>query len=274
MSLSDLVVALLAGVVQGIVEWLPISSQGNLSLFLTIIGTSPDVALQFALFLQLGTTVSSALYYRDDIAEAAAAAPEWRSDTAFEGPNATTSFIAVACVATGLVGIPLYLTAVDVASDLTGGLFIALIGFLLILTGVLQLASQNVDLAVKSRPTFGDAVIVGILQGVAILPGVSRSGITSSALIFRAHDAPSAFRLSFLLSIPAGLGAGVVTVLGAGGVPGVSAEAALVALVVSAIVGYAAIGALMRIVESIPFWVVCFGLGGLAVLSGGLAFVS
>ncbi|AGB39289.1 undecaprenyl-diphosphate phosphatase [Natronococcus occultus] len=270
MSLSNLVIALLAGIVQGVVEWLPVSSQGNLSLFLTIVGMSPDVALQLALFLQLGTTVSSALYYREDIAEAFNATPTWRPRTAFDGPNAVTSFVVVACFATGLVGIPLYLTAVDVASELSGGLFIALIGVLLILTGVLQLTSQSVDFATKSHPTFGDAIIVGALQGLAILPGVSRSGVTTSRLIFRSHDAPSAFRLSFLLSIPAGIGAGILTVFAAGGLPGISFVAAVIALFASAVVGYATIGALMRIVESVPFWAVCFGLGGLAILGGGL----
>jgi undecaprenyl-diphosphatase len=265
----DLIVAILAGAVQGIVEWLPVSSQGNLSLFLTLLGTSPDHALQLALFLQLGTTLSSALYYRDDILESIEAAPEWRPQTAFVGPNAVTSFIVVACLVTGLVGIPLYFLAVDFASELSGGVFIAAIGVLLILTGLAQIGSESVSLANRSEPTLVDAILVGALQGLAILPGVSRSGITTSGLIFRSYEAPSAFRLSFLLSIPAGIGAGVLIVVTEGGIPGVSFGAAVVALVTSAVVGYATIGALMRIVERVPFWLVCFGLGGLAVVGGG-----
>lgn len=266
----NLIVAILAGIVQGVVEWLPVSSQGNLSLVLTLLGTSPNHALQLALFLQVGTTLSSALYYREDIAMSLKAAPGWRPRTAFVGPNATTSFVVVACLMTGLIGVPLYLLAVDLASELSSGVFIAGIGVLLILTGVAQIVSESVSMADRSEPTLADAVLVGSLQGLSILPGVSRSGITTSGLIFRSYEAPSAFRLSFLLSIPAGIGAGVLTVATEGGVPGVSPSAAVVALATSAIVGYLTIGVLMRIVERIPFWLVCFGLGGIAIVGGGL----
>ncbi|QFU82352.1 undecaprenyl-diphosphate phosphatase [Natronorubrum aibiense] len=266
----ELVVAVLAGIVQGIVEWLPVSSQGNLSLFLTLVGTSPEHALQLALFLQLGTTLSSTLYYREDIAESLAAVPEWRPRTAFTGPNAVTTFVVVACVATGLIGLPIYFLAIDFASELSGGLFIAAIGLLLVATGVVQLASESVELADRAEPTLRDAVLVGAFQGLSILPGVSRSGITTSVLLFRSYQAPSAFRLSFLLSIPAGLGAGALTFATEGGIPGVGLEAATLALATSAVVGYAMIGLLMRVVERIPFWIVCFGLGGLAIVGGGI----
>jgi len=269
-SSTDLFVAIIAGVVQGVVEWLPVSSQGNLALFLTAVGTSPDVALQLALFLQIGTTISAASYYREDIAVASRAVPEWRPRAAFETDNALVSFIVVACVATGVVGIPLYIFAVDFASELTGGIFISVIGVLLILTGILQLASESVGMGYRELPTFVDACLVGASQGIAILPGISRSGITTSALLFRSYDPPVAFRLSFLLSIPASLGAAGLTVVGAGGLPGISLSGAIGATVASAVVGYLTIGALMRIVERLPFWLICFGLGGLAIIGGGV----
>ncbi len=272
-ELGELVVAILAGIVQGIVEWLPVSSQGNLALFLTIVGTNPDIALQLALFLQVGTTLSAATYYREDIMTAVRSAPGWRPDSAYDGHNAITSYIVIACLMTGLVGIPLYIFAVDLAGQLTGGVFIAVIGVLLILTGILQLALEGVSMGVKEDPTLLDSILVGAVQGIAILPGISRSGVTTSALLFRRYDPSSAFRLSFLLSIPASLGGAGLTVVGAGGLPGISLEAALAALVVSALVGYLTIDALMRIVDRVPFWVVCFGLGGLAIVGGGVVSV-
>ncbi len=273
MSTTELVVAILAGIVQGVVEWLPVSSQGNLALFLTLAGTEPDVALQLALFLQVGTTLSAATYYRDDIRVAIEAVPGWRPDAAYEGDNAIASYVVVACLMTGLVGIPLYVFAVDLAGQLTGGVFIAAIGVLLILTGVLQIASESVSMGGNEDPTLVDSVLVGAVQGVAILPGISRSGVTTSAFLFRSYDPPAAFRLSFLLSIPASLGGAALTVLGAGGLPGISPTAALAALVVSAVVGYLTIDALMRIVDRVPFWAVCFGLGGLAIVGGGVVSV-
>jgi len=272
-TLSDLLIAILAGIVQGIVEWLPVSSQGNLSLVLTLVGTDPAVALQLALFLQVGTTLSAATYYRHEIQTALTAVPGWRPQEAYEGDNAIASYVLIASFMTGVVGIPLYIFAVDLVGQLTGGVFIAGIGVLLVATGILQLASGSVSMGGHTAPTLADSVLVGAVQGVAILPGISRSGMTTSVFLFRSYEPPAAFRLSFLLSIPASLGAAVLTLLSAGGLPGISPTAAAVALGVSAVVGYLTIDALMDIVERVPFWVVCFGLGGLAIVGGGIVSV-
>ena len=171
---------------------------------------------------------------------------------------------------TRLVGIPLYMFVVDVPGQLTGGVFIAGIGVLLIATGLLQLASESISTGGHTAPTLIDSILVGAVQGVAILSGVSRSGMTTSAFLFRSYEPPAAFRLSFLLSIPASLGAAVLTLLSAGGLPGISPTGAAVALAVSAVVGYLTIDALVRVVEQVPFWAVCFGLGGLAIVGGGV----
>jgi len=271
---EDYLVAFLAGIVQGVVEWLPVSSQGNLALFLTLVGTSPDIALQLALFIQIGTTLSATIYYWDEISAAFQSLPSWRFSTAFDGSNAITTFVVVASLATGVIGIPLFLFAVDAVSELAGGLFVALIGVLLIITGIVQKASEQIDLGNRTDPTLLDAVIVGAFQGLTILPGVSRSGTTVSVLLFRSLEGEAALRLSFLLSIPASLAAGVLTVLRSGGLPGVSPLGAVIALTTAAVVGFATIHLLMRVVKKIPFWLVCFGLGGLAVLGGIIMYVA
>ena len=81
---AELLVAVLAGVVQGVVEWLPISSQGNLALVLTLVGTDPATALQLALFLQVGTTLSAVTYYRSELRDVAVTVPSWRPSRAFD----------------------------------------------------------------------------------------------------------------------------------------------------------------------------------------------
>lgn len=95
----------------------------------------------------------------------------------------------------------------------------------------------------------------------------------TSALLLRSHDPPAAFRISFLLSIQASLGAAALTLVGVGGLPGISLAAAAIALSVSATVGHLTIDALMRVVDRIPFWMVCLGLGGLAVVGGDVVSV-
>lgn len=268
MTNIELTTAIIAGILQGIVEWLPVSSQGNIALFLTVVNFPPQMALQLALFLQIGTTLSAVSYYREDIIDALHILPTWRPQNAFEPTNALISFILLASVVTGIVGIPLYIYAVDFAEQLSGGIFIVLIGLLLIFTGAIQLFSDSIGQGFREQPTMFDACIVGAVQGLAILPGVSRSGMTTSALLFRSYDPPVVFQLSFLLAIPASIGAAGLTIAGAGGLPGITPVAALTATVTSAVVGYFTIDALLRVVERIPFWSVCFGLGGIAILGG------
>ncbi len=270
MSEVSLLVAIIAGVIQGIFEWLPISSQGNLSLALTMLGTDPATALQLALFLQVGTTVSAASYYREELIMVLRQLPRWRPQNAFAPEHALLSYLLVATLCTGVVGIPLYITVIDLATALTGGVFVAGIGVLLLLTGLLHIASNRVGGDRRADPGLADAIIVGALQGMAILPGISRSGVTAGGLLLRQYEPPAAFRLSFILSIPASVGAAGITLVDAGGLPGLSPLAAAAALAISAVVGVLTIDAIMRVVSRVPFWAVCIGLGGLALIGGGM----
>jgi len=279
---SEFLVGALVGLVQGAFEWLPISSEGNVAIALRALGRSPDAAVGYALFVHVGTALSATAYYREEFRDVLAEAGEWRPSTAF-GEHATLSYLGVAMAVSGVVGIAAYAALDAVADALAGGAFVALVGALLILTGVLQ-RTAGVDVGGdgtdpadgstggKRDPDAVDAVFVGAMQGLAILPGVSRSGTTASALLFRGHDGESAFKLSFLLSVPAALAAGALELVQHGGVPGAAPGPTFVAVAVAAVVGYLTIDALMRVVEGASFWLVCVALGALAVAGGALAF--
>ncbi|MFC6837761.1 undecaprenyl-diphosphate phosphatase [Halomarina ordinaria] len=268
---ESLLLALVVGVLQGFFEWLPISSTGQIALYLAVVEGLPGAAAtRFSLFLHAGTALSALAYYRDEVAEVLRTLPEWRPSTAFER-TPETSFLAVATLVSGVVGLAAYATIEEVVSALTGGAFVALIGVLLVATGVLQRVASGA-LGTRTTPTLVDALLVGVMQGLAILPGVSRSGSTAGALLLRGHDGPASFRLSFLLSIPAAAGAGLLVLLDEG-VPELDPTMAVVALATSAVVGYLTIDALMRIVDRVAFWGVCVGLGVLAIVGGGLMLV-
>jgi len=271
-----LLVAVVVGLVQGIFEWLPISSEGNVALALSVLGRSPEEAVAFALFLHVGTALSATVYYRGRIAELVRALPTLWSGAGGRPADDPTSdrpalwFLLVATAASGVVGIGAYETVIGAVSETGGGLFVALVGVLLVGTGLFQRLSASRAAETRREPTLVDAVLVGIGQGLAILPGVSRSGTTTGLLLLRGYDESRSFELSFLLSIPAALGAGVLAYADTG--LQATPLAAAVALGVAAVVGYATIDALLRVVERVAFWAVCVGLGGLAVV-GGLVIV-
>jgi undecaprenyl-diphosphatase len=286
--------AVVIGVIQGIFEWLPVSSEGNVALYLAVVEGVPEGAsVQYALFLHVGTALAATVYYRDELWAVLRTLPSWNLRMAFaDREHADLTFLAVATVASGIVGIVAYLALEAVVSAVAGGAFVALIGVLLVGTGLVQWTATRGDgepradggavagtasgadgfataLGERELANVPDALLVGVLQGLAILPGVSRSGTTVSALLLRGFREEVAFRLSFLLSIPAALGAGVLVVLDTG-VPGIGLLPAALALVTSAVVGYATIDGLLRLVRRVAFWLVCVALGGLAVVGGVL----
>jgi undecaprenyl-diphosphatase len=268
----SVVLALIIGILQGFFEWLPISSEGNITLYLTVVeNVPPAVAVQLSLFLHAGTALSALAYYREEVADLLGKVPDWRPGRAFDRERSELTFFVVATLMTGVVGLPALVVLEEVVSQLAGGAFVALIGGLLVLTGLLQRGVEGRG-GRRETPDLLDAVLVGGLQGLSILPGVSRSGTTASALLLRGHDGPSSFRLSFLLSIPAALGAGVITTV-SDGIPAISPAMAAVALSTSAVVGYLTIDALMRLVERVSFWLICVGLGALAVVGGGVFLI-
>ena len=265
-------VAGVVGLVQGLLEWLPVSSEGSVALALTALERDPDVATQFALFLHGGTGVAAAVYYRDVLADLLRDVPDWRPARAFDGETADLTFFGLATGVSVVVGLAGYLTLDAVVDAVAGGAFVALVGALLLGTGLLMRTAALSDRAMRDQPDTLDAVLVGALQGLAILPGVSRSGTTVSALLLRGHEGGDSLELSFVLSIPAAFGAGVLVVLD-DGLPAIDPTTAGVALVVSAVVGYLTVDALTRVVERVAFWKVCVGFGVLAVVGGGLLVV-
>lgn len=265
---DETLVALVAGLLQGIFEWLPISSEGNIAIALTALGATPTAAVSFALFLHAGTALSAITYYRSELIRMLLSASELDIERPFSPSTSILSFFCIATLTSGVVGIVAYTILEVLVSAVTGGFFVAFIGVMLVVTGVLQRYANTTSLQSARSPSLIDAILIGALQGLAILPGVSRSGTTASVLLLRGFDGETSLRLSFLLSIPAALGGGLLGLLESGGLPAIGVAPAIVALGTAAVVGYVTIDVLMRLVQRIAFWVVCVVLGSLAVLGG------
>jgi undecaprenyl-diphosphatase len=245
----DLAQAALLGIVQGITEWLPISSSGHLVLLQEMMGVRAP--LSFDLVLHLGTLVAVCAYFRKELV--GIARPVLALETKSEGFK-TAVLIAIGTVPAFLAGFLL--------SDLFEGLFQSLfavgIGFLITAS---FLALTRIGKG-KREVDGSRALLIGAFQAAAIAPGVSRSGMTISSALISGVEKGSAFRFSFLLSIPVILGASVFELLGSP-IESFGFEY-MVGFSVSALVGFASIGVVKRTVLSDRFYlfsVYCAVLG-------------
>ncbi len=203
----DLLQAFILGLVQGATEYIPVSSSAHLVLVPWFLGW-PDASFEFEVLVQWGTLVGVFVFFWDDI---------WAIIKAvirglLQGkPLATFEaklgwFVVVATIPAAVLGLLLkdYFEAAFASPSLAGGL--------LILTAVLLIVAERYGsrLRLLDELTWIDSIVVGFWQAAAILPGISRSGSTIGGAVLQGFNRTAAARFSFLISIPALLGAGVV----------------------------------------------------------------
>jgi undecaprenyl-diphosphatase len=193
------IISILLGILQGIAEWLPISSEGWLYIIsVLLLRINPQEALSSALFLHLGTSIAAIFVLREDIKGILK-----KSGHGKEGDLGF--FILSATIITCLAGIPLYLYLREFLLPSSGKTLALAMGFILLLVG---LALKLVSSSQTKRRSFSSkyGTVVGLIQALSVLPGVSRSGITLAALISLGYGKES-LKLSFILGIPVTLGA-------------------------------------------------------------------
>jgi len=255
--------AIILGIMQGILEWLPISSQGQLSLVMYLFKVNKDQILAFSIFLHIGTMFAAIVYFRGDILNMLKGLPGYRFNYANQG-NRLISFLLFATILTGAVGYPLYRLIRETAPSV-GEAFIALIGGALIVTGLMQKYVKVRGERRTSDLNLKDTLLLGVVQGFSIIPGISRSGVTTSSLLFRKFGSEEALKLSFLMSIPAVLAAEIGLSL-IEGLPPVGLEEILVGILFSFAFGLLSIHVLTKIARKIRFWAFCILIGTLALL--------
>ncbi len=171
-------------VAQGILEWLPVSSEGQLFLIGRIVGFKAVEALKIALFLHLGTSLAAFIYYRREYLRALRKG---------EGLD----FLVVGTASSLVTAAPIALFLEEVANSYENLLSIS-VGLFLIGVGLL-LRKAELNVKSKERPDLKDALLTGLVQGLALMPGVSRSAVTISTLMLRGFDLRSSFKYSFML---------------------------------------------------------------------------
>lgn len=239
----DALQAIVLGVVQGLTEFLPISSSGHLRIVPALFGWD-DPGTAFTAVVQLGTMAAVLIYFRHDL---------WRIGRAWVQSLRNEEMRRTLDARMGwyiLVGtIPICVFGLLFSSPIENELRdLYLVGTLLIVFGFVMLAADRFskrERTVESL-TMRDGVWVGFAQALALVPGVSRSGATISAGLILGLDRPAAARFSFLLSVPAVVLSGLYQLRDIGGPGGASFELTALAVLLAFVSGYASIAFLLR----------------------------
>lgn len=276
------------GIVQGITEFLPVSSSGHLSILQNIFHVETDGGMLFDIMLHVGTLVAVFVVYHKDIWRMIVEALKMAVDICFNFKtwclnkihktslkyrrvvhNNYRKFVVlvlVSTVPTGVIGV----LGKDLISDAGDTLLIP--GICLLITGVLLLIADGSKEGRKlpREITYKNGLAIGAAQGLATLPGLSRSGTTITACLLCGMDRKFAVKYSFILSIPAILGAAVLEVKDVFEHPVETGQIGIYAIgmVFAAVVGYVCIKTMLVVVRNKKFKYFsyyCFVVGVIAI---------
>jgi undecaprenyl-diphosphatase len=258
--------SIIIGLVQGVSEWLPISSKTQVLFASTVLlGFSAPVAYAFGLFMEIGSTGSAVIYFRREVA-------------AVFRDRILLKFVVIVTAVTGLIAVPLYVFAEKILmnSPYPLGIPMIVLGFALIGDSLLIWRSrQKIVFRVMNvrDVTVRDMLLIGIAQGLAALPGVSRSGATISTMLMLGIKPETAFRLSYLVYIPASIGAFLASLILTrdqvrSAVSQLDIYGLAVAILVAFLTGLVVIRYLRRFAKNNTIYIVTLTFGILAIVFG------
>lgn len=275
-----LLAAILLGLVQGISEFLPISSSGHLSVLQNFfqIRNLEEENLLFDVLLHLATLISVCIVYRRDIADMIREAIGFVRDIRHPkpeegGPKPARRLVLMIII--GTLPLLVVLPFNDLISKLYNNTFF--IGAAFLITGGMLFLADKMQNGKRTEKTMTvtNALVIGAVQAVAVLPGVSRSGSTISAGMAVGLNRSFAVKFSFLLSLPAILGANIISLVKALG-EGVDVKLIpiyLAGMAVAGIVGYFAIGLVRLLSQKGKFGKFCYYCFGAGIVTLVLSFI-
>ncbi len=268
---------IIIAILQGLFEWLPISSSGQVMMIsINFFGIPPEKAFSLSIWVHLGTAIAVLIKLRKDYVQIIKSIIP-RKFEVDENDVKKRNWLICATIGTAITAIPLYLlfkfVIIEGFDATQGDVLTLVISGLLIVTGIVLLifrrkfGKKNIK-TVSDRELIKDSSISGLIQGIAILPGISRSGFTVSTILFEKYDQDQSLKLSFLMSVPVVLASiGMDIIFGEGSVFGtIDIFTILIITAISFIVGYLSMELLLKIAQKINFSYFC-------ILYGVLSFV-
>lgn len=280
----DLLQAVALGTIQGLTEFLPISSSGHLVISQHLFGLK-ESALLFDISVHIGTLMAVIIYFKKELKEIVASLTrcvqlllkkETSLTDVYKDPYIKlTVFIVAGSIPTAILGIGIHKVSDRLFSS------VIVVGSMLVVTGVLLFATGFLlwgthwikkEGGTISQFSIKKAMLVGLIQGVAIIPGISRSGSTIAAGLFFGLNKETAARYSFLLSIPAILGAGILILKDIHVYTALPLKIMLIGFITSGIVGYCSLRFLVHIVKKgqLHFFAPYCWIAGIMALLFGL----
>lgn len=270
----DIVQAIIIGVVQGLTEFLPVSSSAHLVFVPHLLGTESSLA--YDTLLHVGTLLAVVIYFWNDLVNMFKSffsslmdIPKGRFRQALQEDQfkKLAWLVIIGTIPAGLAGVLLKSQFESLFNN------VAVVGFFLIITGFLLWESEMISRKIKNKVSLKEmsvtnSVFIGIAQAIAIAPGISRSGATISAGLFLGLERELAARYSFLLSIPAILGAALVQAKDITSLD-ISTTAALAGFLAAAIAGYLAIKLMLKLIKErnlLIFAYYCWIVGIVAII--------
>ncbi len=222
-----------AGIIQGFLEWLPVSSSGQVTLFLAgLAGLGVAEAYNLSIYLHLGTLASAITYFRREVFGGIKNLLTLKFSEEVPKLWLVTTPLSIA------VGFPLYKTYLSLAGEAPLDWIMGVIGAALIGVGLLmRFSSESAGKTSLKDANVKQLAVLGIVQGIAALPGVSRSGITIAALLLMGFSPSEAVKTSFLASIPVILLAGIYAGVNGGAQLSLQSVTALFTAFVSGLAG-------------------------------------
>jgi len=275
LDLVRLLYSIIIGIIQGVSEWLPISSKTQIIVSSEILlKFSFNQAYAFGLFMEIGTMVAAVIYFRKELGDLVQVILGSKDKL----HRKLLIYVVLVTFVTGVIGAPLYLVTESINGGFVLGIPMLIIGLVLLGDAALirysKMRREKGTIARKlENLTVKDYLLIGFAQGVSALPGVSRSGITTSTMLLLNVEPDEAFRLSFIAGIFAALAAFALTLIAtesnvAASIAQIGLAGVVAAIITSTLISLLLIDFLIKVAGKQKIVYLTAGLGAIAIASG------